>query len=182
MLRSVTTTLAAALALATPLAGAQIVLPKGSEIGFVTRQMGVPVQGRFTKWQAELSFDPQQPAAGKVAFTIDTGSASFGAAETDAEVVKPDWFHVAKFPQATFNSTAIKPAGAGRYEVAGKLAIKGQTRDIVVPVALSGNTATGSFTIKRLDFGIGAGDWADPSLVANDVQVNFKLSLSGLKP
>lgn len=159
---------------------AQTVLPQGSEIGFVSRQLGVPVEGRFTKWSAQISFDPKTPSAGSVSFTIDTGSATFGATETETEVRKPEWFHVAKFPQAAFQSTAIKPLGGNRYEVRGRLTIKGQTQPVTVPVTLDGNTATGSFTIQRLAYQIGSGEWADTSMVANDVQVRFKLQLSGL--
>lgn len=162
-------------------ASAQTVVPAGSEIAFTSRQMGVPVDGRFTQWQAQIAFDPKQPEAGKVAFTIATGSASFGAADTEAEVRKAAWFDIAKFPQASFQSGAIKAAGPGRFEVAGKLTIKGQVRDVVVPVTLAGNVASGAFTIKRLAFGIGSGEWADTSMVADEVQVRFKLQLAGLK-
>jgi polyisoprenoid-binding protein YceI len=161
---------------------AQTVVPQGSEIAFTSRQMGVPVDGRFTQWQAQIAFDPKQPEAGRVAFTINTGSASFGATETETEVKKAAWFDVAKFPQAGFQSSAVKTAGPGRYDVAGKLTIKGQVRDIVVPVTLAGSVASGSFTVKRLAFGIGSGDWADTSMVADEVQVRFKLQLAGLKP
>jgi polyisoprenoid-binding protein YceI len=161
---------------------AQTVVPQGSEISFTSRQMGVPVDGRFNQWTAQISFDPKAPAAGKVAFSIQTGSASFGAAETDTEVKKSAWFDIAKFPTATFQSSSIQAAGPGRFDVAGKLSIKGQVRDVVVPVTLAGNVATGSFAIKRLAFGIGSGEWADTSMVADDVQVKFKLQLAGLKP
>ncbi len=158
----------------------------GSEIAFVTRQMGVPVEGKFGKFSAQIALDPKKPETGSVAFSIDTGSARFGSAETDREVPKPEWLNVAKFPQATFQSTGIKAAGAGRFEVAGKLSIKGNVRDVTVPVqvAQSGgtSTATGSFTIKRLEFKVGEGDWADTSMVANDIQVRFKLQLTGLAP
>jgi hypothetical protein len=41
-------------------------------------------------------------------------------------------------------------------------------------------TATGAFPIKRLVFKIGENDWADTSMVANDVQVKFKLALNGV--
>lgn len=179
------TTLAGALlAAAAPLAWAQSVVPAQSEIAFVSKQMGVPVEGRFKKWSAQIAFDPKKPEAGKVAFTIDTGSASFGSTETDAEVPKAAWFNVAQFPQASFQSSAIRALGGGRYEVSGKLAIKGSVRDAVVPVTLahsgSTGTATGSFTLKRLDFKIGDGEWADTSMVANEVQVRFKLALTGL--
>jgi len=161
-------------------AQAQTVLPQGSEIRFTTRQMGVPVEGKFEKWSADLRFDPKNPAAGQVTFSIQTGSAVFGAAETDAEVKKPDWFDVAKFPTASFQSNAIKADGPGRYAVTGQLTIKGHSQALVVPVTLAGNTATGQCTIKRLAFQIGAGDWSDTSLVADEVQVNFKLALQGL--
>ena len=148
--------------------------------------MGVPVEGKFRKWDAQISFDAKKLDASKVSFQIDTGSASLGVPETDAELPKPIWFGVAKFPQASFASTSLKTLGGGKFEVSGKLSIKGQTRDIVVPVALSQaagtTTATGSFAIKRLDFKIGEGEWADTSMVANDVQVRFKLSLTGVAP
>lgn len=155
-----------------------------SEMLFVSKQMGVPVEGRFRKFDAQIAFDPKKPEAGKVAFTIDMGSATLGVPETDAELPKAPWFNVPKFPQATFQSSAIKAVGGGKFEVAGKLAIKGSSRDVVVPVALTQaggtTTATGAFAIKRLEFKIGEGDWADTSMVANDVQVKFKLNLSGV--
>jgi polyisoprenoid-binding protein YceI len=91
---------------------------------------------------------------------------------------------VAKFPQATFKSTSIKGLGNGKFEVAGKLDIKGNMRDLVVPVQITqsgaNSTATGSFVIKRLDFKIGEGEWADTTVVANDVTVKFKLALTGM--
>ena len=52
----------------------QKVLPAQSEIAFVSRQMGVPVEGKFKRWDAQLAFDPKKPEAGKVSFSIDTGA------------------------------------------------------------------------------------------------------------
>jgi polyisoprenoid-binding protein YceI len=165
-------------------AGAQQLNPVGSEIAFTTRQMGVPVEGKFGKFSAQITLDPKKPEAGSVAFAIDTASARFGTAELDAETPKPAWLSAAKFPQATFKSQSIKATGPGKYEVAGALSIKGATHNVVVPVSLAqtGATAnaTGQFVIKRLDFKIGDGEWNDPSLLANEVQVRFKLALTGL--
>lgn len=159
-------------------------MPGQSEIAFVSKQMGVPVEGKFTKFDAQLAFDPAKPASSSVAFTVDTGSATLGVKETDAELPKPTWFNVPKFPQATFRSTAIKAVGAGKYEVAGKLSIKGAAQDVVVPVTLTQSgaltTATGAFAIKRLAFKIGENEWADTSMVADEVQVKFKLALTGV--
>ena len=167
-----------------------VLMSAGSEIGFTTKQMGVPVDGKFSAFTAQVALDPKQPQTGSVSFSIDTGSARFGSAELDAEVPKPTWLSVARFPQATFQSSSIKAAGPGRFEVTGKLTIKGSARDLVVPVQLTQSgagtaatsTATGAFTIKRLEFKVGEAEWADTSLLANDVQVRFKLVLSGLGP
>ena len=158
----------------------------GSEIAFTTKQMGVPVEGKFTKFSAQITLDPKKPETGSVAFTIDTGSARFGSAELDAEVPKATWLNVPKFPQASFQSSAIKAVGAGKFEVLGKLSIKGSVHDVSVPVQLTqagGNsTAVGAFTIKRLEFKVGEAEWADTSMLANDIQVRFKLVLGGLAP
>ena len=158
----------------------------GSEIAFPTRQMGVPVEGKFGKFSAQITLDPKKPETGSVAFSIDTGSARFGSAELDAEVPKPTWLNVAKFPQASFQSSAIKAAGPGKFDVSGKLTIKGSVRDVVVPVQVTQagaqSTASGAFTIKRLEFKVGEAEWADTSMLANDIQVRFKLVLTGLAP
>ena len=161
-------------------------VPAQSDIAFTFRQMGVPVDGHFKKFDAQVAFDPKNPAAGKVSLSIELGSATLGDAATDAELVKPEWFNVKKIPTATFQSTAIKALGGGKFEATGKLTIKGQVKDMVVPVALAQaggtTTATGAFAIKRLDFNIGEGEWKDTSMVANDVQVKFKLALTGMAP
>jgi polyisoprenoid-binding protein YceI len=171
-------------AAATAAAAAQL-LPAQSELGFTSRQMGVPVDGRFKTFNAQLVFDPKKPEAGRVAFNIDLASVALGAAELEAELAKAPWFDSKKMPQASFQSSAIKAgSGVGRYDISGKLTIKGQTRDIVVPITLTQagavSTAVGSFVLKRLEFKIGDGEWSDVSLVANEVQVKFKLAFNGV--
>jgi len=155
-----------------------------SDIVFVSKQMGVPVEGRFKSFDAQINFDPAKPASGKIQFTVDMASATLGNKETDAELQKPDWFSTAKFAKAGFQSTAIKNTAPGKYEVSGKLSIKGLTQDIVVPVSLTQTsgltTAVGSFALKRLGFKIGDNEWSDTSMVADDVQVKFKFVLSGV--
>ena len=169
-----------------PVWAQQKLVPAQSEIAFTSKQMGVPVDGKFRKFDAQVAFDPKKPDAAKIAFSIDLASASLGAPETEAELAKPDWFNTKMFPQATFQSSTVKALGGGRFEVSGKLAIKSATRDVVVPVTLTQaagtTTASGTFTIKRLDFRIGDGDWKDTSMVADPVQVKFKLVLTGVEP
>ena len=161
-------------------------VPAQSEITFTTKQMGVPVDGKFRQFAAQVAFDPKKPDAAKIGFTIELGSAAIGTPETEAELAKPDWFNTKVFPQAGFQSSAVKALGGGKFEVSGTLAIKGARQAVVVPVTLAqagaNSTATGSFTLKRLDFKIGDGDWNDPSLVADEVLVKLRLVLSGMAP
>ena len=175
----------AALLVLPPLAQAQQkLLPAQSEISFVSRQMGSPVEGRFRSFDAQVSLDPKQLAAAKIVLVVDLASATLASTDTETELRQSDWFDVKKFPQASFTSSAIKSVGPGRIEVVGSFSLKGRSRPLTVPVALTQaggiTTATGTFTIRRLDFKVGDGDWADTDLIANDVQVKFKLALSGV--
>ena len=185
LLCGVPAALALALTLVAPTAHAdQKLLPAQSDISFVFKQMGVLVEGRFKRFDAQIAFDPAKPETSKIAFSVDIASITLGAPEADAELPKATWFNTAKFPQATFQSSNIKALGGGKFEVTGKLGIKGNQRDVVVPLALTQagttTTANGSFPIKRLTFKIGENEWADTSMVADDVQVKFKIALSGV--
>ena len=163
---------------------AQALVPAQSAVNFEAKQMGVPLKGHFKKFDAQIAFDAAKPESSKIHFTVDTGSATMGARETDAELPKPVWFNVAQFPQATFESSTIKALGGGKFDVAGKLTIKGTSVNVSVPVVLTQSgattTATGVLPIKRLAFKIGDGEWADTSMVADEVQVKFKLALTGV--
>ena len=151
-----------------------------SELIFTFKQMGVPVDGKFKRFDAQLNFDAKKPEAGKIAFTVDLGSVSLGDPSFDKEMGGAVWFDTSRNGKASFVSTGIKATGPGKFDVAGKLTLKGAVRDVVVPITLNAGVAAGSVPIKRLDFKIGDGEWADTSIVANDVTVKFKLAFSGL--
>ena len=161
-------------------------VPAQSEVTFQIKQSGVPVDGKFKRFDAQLALDPKAPQTGSVTVSIDTGSATVGFPESDVELPRAPWFNTAKFPRAVFQASAISPLGAGRFQAKGKLDLKGNPRDLVVPVTIvqSGaqSTASGEFVVRRLDFKIGEKEWADLSLVANDVRVRFKLVFTGLGP
>ena len=170
-------TLALGAALLAP-ALAQVDAAKSSVVA-ISKQMGVPVEGRFKRFSAQLSFDPAKPAEGKASVDIDIASFDLGAEDFNRETVKPEWFNAAKFPKATFVTSAIKPAGAGKFEATGKLTIKGITRDVVAPVSFRAEGGQqvfeGVLPIKRLAFNIGEGAWKDTSTVADDVQIRFRI-------
>lgn len=183
ILRCSSLMLAAAALLPLAAQAQQALVPAQSEVSFVSRQMGVPVEGKFRRFSAQVAFDPAKLATSSIAFSVDTGSADISR-EANAELVKPLWFNVTAFPKATFQSSAIKRIDATKFEVSGKLSIKGVSSDVVMPVTVAQSgattTASGAFPIKRLSFRIGEKEWADTSMVADEVQVKFKIALTGV--
>lgn len=174
----------ASLALAAALTPARAVefsqvQPDKSSLTFVSKQMGVPVEGRFRKFTTALAFDPARPAQASARLDVDLNSIDAGSKDANDEVVGKSWFNAKAFPTASFVSTGIKPVGGNRYEVAGKLTIKGKSQDVVAPASFrqegGQGVFDGAFTLKRLDFGIGEGPWSDISAVANEVQIHFHL-------
>lgn len=148
-----------------------------STLAFTSRQMGVPVQGRFPKFTTRIAFDPAKAETAKVDISIDLASIDAGSQDANDEVVGKQWFNVKMFPVASFTSNAVKATGAGRYEVTGPLTIKGKAVPVTATFGfkVEGNNGIfdGGFTLKRIDFAIGEGPWADVSTVANEIQINF---------
>lgn len=161
------------------------VLPEKSEFRFVSKQMNVPVEGSFRKFDVQLSFDPAKPEAGSARITIHLAGIDTGSEEANAEVRTRGWFDTPKFPTATFASGKLKTLGPNRYEVAGTLTIKGRSQEVVAPVSFrqDGTNAVleGSFVVKRLQFAIGEGPWSDVETVADDVRIRFRVTAAPVK-
>ena len=174
----------AMVAISLPASAANVDYAK-SEITFISKQMNVPVQGRFKKFNAQISFDAKKPTASKAEIEVDLGSIDTGSADADAEVGKKAWFNTSVFPSAKFASSAVAQTGPDKYEARGKLAIKGIGQDVVAPLTVKriGDVVTydGGFTLKRLQFKIGEGAWSDTETVADEVQVKFRIVTTGNK-
>ncbi|MCC8394653.1 YceI family protein [Paraburkholderia sp. MMS20-SJTR3] len=160
------------------LAHADVDLAKSTVIA-TTKQMNVPVDGKFKKFSAQLNFDPAKPAAGTASMSIDTASYDLGADDYNKQAQGKEWFDSAAYPSATFVSSAIAPAGGNQYKVTGKLTIKGKSQTVVVPVTIASQGATqtfdGALPIKRTQFDVGTGEWKDTSVVADEVVIKFHL-------
>lgn len=161
---------------------AQTVDPTKSSITIVFTQMNVPVDAQFKKFTATLNFDPAKPADARALLDIDIASFDLGpgAEEYNAEVKKKEWFDVKQFPRAVFQADAgMKPTGANKFDVPGKLTIKGATQNVVAPVVVKKDgTATvfeGQLPIKRLAFNIGEGDWKATDTLADEVIIKFRI-------
>jgi len=152
--------------------------PSASKIQFTSRQMGVPVEGAFGKFTAQVSFDPAKPQAARARVEIDMASIDAGSAEANDEVTGKNWFAVKQYPTARFESSSFTPLGGNRYQVAGKLTLRNVTREVSAPFTFRDGRFEGRYVIKRLDFGIGQGVWADVGTVANEVEVRFNFLAS----
>lgn len=153
-----------------------------SEIAFSITQMGVRFDGRFDKWQGDIDFRPDAPAQSRAAIDIDLASVDLASEDSDDAARGPLWLDTARYPTARFRSTAITAAGGSRYRVAGRLTLKGITRDCVVPIEVTTDgagirVATGTFTLNRLEYHVGEGEWADPATVADGIAVRIRMVL-----
>lgn len=171
---------ALALCLAIPaIAAALKTDPSKSSVSAVFKQLNVPVEAKFKKFQAQIDFDNAKPETSKANVEIDINSFDLGDPEYNKEVLKKEWFNGAQFPKATFVSSALKPGANGKFDVTGKLTIKGKTADVSFPLTVkkegAGQVFEGALPIKRLAFNIGEGEWKDTSMVADEVVIRFRV-------
>lgn len=151
-----------------------------SRITFSYKQMQVAMNGKFARFDTELRFDPAKPEAARAQVKVSLASIDAGSREATASAGAKEWLDSAAHPLATFESAQVKALGGNRFEATGTLTIKGKPQDArtVFTVAEQGGKAVieGSLPIKRSAFGIGTGDWADPSIVAEEVQIGYRLT------
>ncbi len=157
-----------------------------SQLGFTAIQSGGDIDGRFERFTATIVFADADLAGSRFDVEVDLGSVNTQDDERDGALKSEDLFHVEKYPQAHFVATRFTRKAAGQYEAAGKLTIRDVTRDIVLPFTFAtlnegGKPVAmlkGGVTLKRLDYGVGQGDWKDTSMVGNEVRVKFDLRLT----
>lgn len=154
-----------------------------SSITFVSKQMGVPIEGKFGKFDAQIAFNPDHPDTTKAQIRIEMASIDAGNPDADEAVRSRGWFNIEQFKTAKFESVSIKPNGSGRYEATGNMTIKGVTQPVKIPFAikLDSNIATleGNFPISRKQFGIGTADWTD--IVGDEVRLQFHINLGPIE-
>jgi len=152
-----------------------------STVSATFKQMGVPVEGAFRKFSGDVAYDPAKPTDARARIDIDLAGFDLGDPEYNKEVLKKEWFNAGQYPKASFVTTAVKPAGAGKFDATGTLSLKGKTQTLTVPVTIApgagGNVFSGALPIKRLAFDIGEGDWKDTGMVADEVLIKFKLAV-----
>ena len=172
-------TLLAALALA---ATSWRVHPRESTLTFIANQAGADFEGAFQKFTVEVAFDPEELAASRFDVTIDLASVNTRDSERDDIIRGPDLFAVQQFPSAHYVAEKFTAKGGARYTAAGKLTLRNVTRDVPLDFTFeqgaNGAWLKGTARIRRLDFGVGQGEWKDTEWVGNDVGVKFALKLA----
>ena len=154
-------------------------LQEQSAISFSVDQAGAPLMGTFKTYTASVCLDPKDVAKGSVQVDVETASANTEVPELDDALKDSEFFDVAHWPKATFTGESMKQTGPGQYAVTGKLTIRDVTREVTVPFgwqpAADGKSAklTAKFSIQRLDYKVGTGQWADPKWVGNKVDLGF---------
>lgn len=146
-------------------------------LNFVITQMGNKVQGSFADWNANITFEePVAPGpAGAVDVTIAIASLSLGSVTDQA--MGPDFLDADFFPEAHFSGDIIRTASG--YTAKGPLVIRDTSLVVTLPFDLSvdGDTArmTGTLSLNRLDFGVGA-SMADESALGFAVDISIDLT------
>lgn len=153
--------------------------PAKSSVSAVFKQMNVPVEGKFKKFRAQIDFDDAKPELSRASVDIDIPSFDLGDPEFNSEVLKKEWFNAVQFPKASFVSSAMKAGADGKFDVTGKLTIKGRSADVRFPMSVKRDGASrvfeGALPIRRLAFNIGEGEWKDTDIVADEVTIKFRV-------
>jgi polyisoprenoid-binding protein YceI len=155
--------------------------PTRSTLTFVGTQAGAKFEGRFKKFTADVRFDPRDLANARFDVTVDLNSVDTQDAERDDTLKSAELFNAAQYPEARYVADKFTSRGGAKFAANGKLTLRGVTRDVPIQFTFEpgadGAWLKGSTTIKRLDFGVGQGDWADTEQIANEVEVRFALLL-----
>lgn len=154
-----------------------------SRLEFTATQAGGEFDGAFRHFRAEIAFDPADLPGSRFRVEVETASAATGDKDRDETLAGKDFFAAGRWPLARFEADRFVALGGGRFEARGRLTIRDITREVRVPFrfqpAAGGVQAemTGATAIRRLDFGVGQGEWRDTTLVGDEVRIRFALLL-----
>ena len=147
---------------------------------FEALQAGARFTGEFARFTTDITFDPAQPDACRFDVGIDIASADTQESRRDDLLKGPDFFWVERHPSARYRGTGCRRTTRG-YALDGQLTLRGVTRPVALLFSFEqgarASHMTGSASLKRLDFGIGQGEWQSTEWVGDEVVVRFDLTL-----
>jgi polyisoprenoid-binding protein YceI len=154
--------------------------PQQSRLEFVGVQAGAEFKGAFRKFSADIEFAPDALASSRFDVQIDLKSVDSMDKDRDTTIRGSDIFDVAHNPTAHYVTRSFTKTAAG-YTAVGALTLHGVTKDVPIDFQFTQSAAgaklDGSAKLKRLDFGVGQGDWKSTEWVADAVKISFSLVL-----
>ena len=168
---------------ALPALAADYTQAAGSSLVFASNYQGETFTGRFPGFSTKLSFDPAQLANSKLDVTIPLATATTGNSDYDGELRGAAFFNSAKFAQARYTATKFRSLGGNRYAADGMLSLRGASKPVTLTFTWTPGAKpvlAGKATVKRLDFGVGGGEWADTDTLPNEIAVSTKVVLQPL--
>jgi polyisoprenoid-binding protein YceI len=159
-----------------------------SQLTFHPRLAGGEFAGRFERFDATIRFDPADLAHSSLRVVVDLLGARTGDTDRDAALQGNDFFQTTRWPRGAFTSTRITALGNGRYEALGKLTLRDATRDVRVqfrfdsPAPARGTARmAGSANLRRLEFGVGQGEWRSTEWLDDVVRIDYSLVLDAAR-
>ena len=150
----------------------------GSSLVFAGSYQGQVFTGRFPGFNTRLSFDPAQLANAKLDVTIPLATATTANADYDEQMRGDAFFDAGRFAQAHYVATKFRALGGNRYAADGMLTLHGVSKPVTLTFTWTAGAQpvlSGKATVKRLEFGVGGGDWADTSLIPDAIAVSAKV-------
>jgi len=148
---------------------------------FVATQAGAKFTGGFRKFTVRFDFDPAGTAGGSLDVTVDLDSADTADAERDEILKGAEFFRSDRHPQARFHASRFRRQGE-HWRADGELTLRGITQPVSVLFTVDGQPRQlgmkGTATLRRLDFGVGQGEWATTEWIGDEVEVRFDLELN----
>jgi polyisoprenoid-binding protein YceI len=159
---------------------ADYVQAPGSTLVFANSYDGEVFTGRFGSFDTRLSFDPAKLEGSRLEVTIGMTGTNSGNGERDGTLLGSDFFDVGKFAQAKYVATKFRALGGDQYAADGELTLRGVTKPVTLTFTWTAGAQPvlkGKATVKRLDFGVGGGDWADTKTIPNETAVSTRVVL-----
>jgi polyisoprenoid-binding protein YceI len=161
---------------------ARYVQAKGASLTFAFVQAGAENSGAFRQFATELQYDADQLAASSLKVTVQIASLDTQDKDRDTELLGADLFDAKQFPTAQFVASSFAKGANGGVEAVGKLTLRGVTRDLRLPLSIhstaNGVEISGETTLRRLEYGVGQGDWKSTEWVGDEVKLQYKVPLA----
>jgi len=132
--------------------------------------------GAFTSVKGDISFDANDLSSSKFNITIDVNSIATGNGMKNTKAKNETWFNADKYPTITFVSSKVTKTANG-YEAAGTLTMHGVSKQITIPFIFANNTFTGSFSVNRMDYGVG-NDEGMNAHASNDLKIDVSVPVT----